>query len=242
MNWKNKNKSAWVLVLPDIDEYKFLPVYNAFGDKFLEKLFLLNLKWQAGVFELISKRPDVSSEMFIYHGKKNKIADGKVKTFIKSNLPQIKFRWLKNVRVKSENSSFNAIAGKLPFSDNTVSGEMKSIMLSLLRKYQLVTVWNLESPLLSIREFSHVASAAICSGELSAIKSNQERLMLLSYKKSTSPYHISRVTTSFLPAIYDLPDIRDIICCLAASGSPESQEKAGELSVFFSETLQPLPD
>lgn len=153
MKWNTKNKAACALIIPDTDDYSFLPLSKKSANSLFESLLLLNLSWQIQSIKSALARQRFDTFIFFSGSKPVK------------NKPEIK-KIFYPVTPFFKTKSSSAI----------MQEKMQSILNELSEKYFQCAVWNLESPLIHA---AHI-DKALQPGVVLNISSCENRPLLIS--------------------------------------------------------------
>ncbi|MDH4262926.1 MAG: hypothetical protein OEV78_07780 [Spirochaetia bacterium] len=249
MNWKRKGKSAWALIIPNVSEYEFLPLSKVLGNHAVEILFNLNLKWQKEIFTFIKKNlpAKVNPDFFIFLQIENNDLKKYIKVQVKKELDPFKIKLRASIpeppkTLNTKEKKINDALKEMIYPKNSTAGKMKNIFEHLLKKYNRVTVWNLESLVLAPEHFSQISSANSPAGTLFSLTSPHNRLVLLSYNfESIDDMQKMKIKKNTIPAIYDLKSLQEIIYNFSTMNTTLSQKRTEELSTAIQTIHQNLP-
>lgn len=232
MNWENKKKTAYAIIISDPVDYGFLPVYKILGVHAIESFFLLNLKWQKEIFDSIKNTKD--TDLYIYAKNNIHYSNLSLKKFLKHEFPDLEFSMQNTNPVEYLNTKYflkNKTSNIIQTTDSTMAAEMNSVFRKLSGKYKKVTVWNLESPVLNSKHILIQQNP----GLLFKITTPNGRLILLSCEADAfkSDHQIDAIHLE-IPGIYDLESIQDIICHLSLENQDISKKRAKEIGAAIS--------
>jgi hypothetical protein len=202
MRWGISNKSAWALIVDDPDLFKSLPLYRHIGPEFVETTLQLSIFWQFENLVYIRQLVKKNADIYIYVGKK-RYKDIK-KT--QKDFPEIKKIHIRKIKEK-----------KITLLEN--------IFTMLVKRYSCVTVWNIESLVLSKTHMDLVNS-----GEQPVLIKNPQGRVILVSSKPVSGNKDKDLLLMEIPSLYDLESIRNSLSFMANTGSPEYSMRAGRLA------------
>ncbi|MDH4200472.1 MAG: hypothetical protein OEV66_08850 [Spirochaetia bacterium] len=213
MKWKAKNKCACALIVPDNEDFNFLPLAKSLGYENIKLLLNLSLSWQIRTLKYLHTATDCDLYVYIYGTNPLKRKDE-----LKKQLQPVKpfCRSKKSMGIASD--------------------RMSLILDELSKKYFRSVVWNIESPLLTEEHLLR----AIQTNILLKLESTQSRPLLLSHGVYSDMIETVELEKIVLPSFYDLHSIADIIANMNCNNT--SKDRTLELGRYVDLIRRNHPD